>query len=496
MADVPPPLPSSSSSGTIPARRNGGGNGAAGVSGAVEKFKGLPRPVQIVVVLALVGFLYLAFSGRGNAPQQEAAANVTTPEALRNGQKKDVFTGIETDRPALMQSWLEQNRREMASMGEKVDQRFQERDKALTEALQQNVELQREMRQMMTDFTSEIRGIQAESAQDRQMLGQLAEEQKRMQLDAPVDGTSGAGAINTRRTRIEQTPLGSAGGMPAVDGNQALLAPLGRAMSDQGYVATTLQQATGQYIKDKRPNPFLPPLGFIKGTLLNGVDALVGGQSTPALVRLSGNYKTAMNSTVVLDGCFALVEFQGEISTERAIGKPSRMTCVYPDQGAVTYSVSGYVVDAEDGIIGVPGVFYEGDATRIAAAMLADFAVGVAEVIKENQASITVDAEGNATRTVTGDELKGELAGGTAKAVGSLRDYLLEKVNRVLPFIRLDTTRDINLVLLSGVELRDEGSAWTLLFDGEKASQVQKQQEQTQGQNVNARSAAPADNDM
>ncbi|PIZ29794.1 MAG: hypothetical protein COY40_06110 [Alphaproteobacteria bacterium CG_4_10_14_0_8_um_filter_53_9] len=470
---VPPPLPGSPSTGAIPARRAPAGGESSGVMGGVERFKALPRPVQIVVGLAFVGFVYLAFSGRGgdvSAPTE--ATNLTTPDALRGGQG-EVFAGLETDRPALMQSWLEQNRREMSSLNEKIEERFVQRDQALTEALQQNAELQRQMRQMMTDFTSEIRSIQSESAQDREMLDQLAEEQRRMQLDAPVDGTSGQGAINTRRTRIEQTPLGSAGGGPAVDGSNALLAPFGRALKEEGYAADTLRAATGQVVTQKQNNPFLPPLGFIHGTLLNGVDALVGGQSTPALVRLQGQYKTAMNSTVNLDGCFALVEFQGEISTERAIGKPSRMTCVYPDQGAVTYSISGYVVDSEDGIIGIPGIFYEGDATRIATAMLADFAVGVAEIIKENQASISVDSEGNATQTVTGDELKGEIAGGTSKAMGSLRDYLLERVNRVLPFIRLDTTREINLVLLSGVELRAEGSPWTLLFDGTAAKAAQ-----------------------
>ena len=47
----------------------------------------------------------------------------------------------------------------------------------------------------------------------------------------------------------------------------------------------------------------------------------------------------------------------------------------------------------------------------------------------------------------------------------------MERVNRVLPFIRLDATRELHIVMLSGVELRHEGSPWTLLFDGEAADQ-------------------------
>ncbi len=368
-----------------------------------------------------------------------------------------------------MQNWLEQNRRDMATMKEQLEQRFQQKDQALADALQQNAEMQREMRQMMSDFTSEVRNIQASSDRDRETISQLAEEQKKMQLNAPVDGATPMDpSLPRRQERINQTPLGSAGA-PVVPGNQALLAPLAQATNQP---VSTIAEATGAPSAPPPPLPFVPPLGFIKGTMLNGVDALVGGQPTPALVRLQGAYKTAMNTTVKLDGCYVLVEFQGEISTERAVGKPARMTCVYPDQGAATYALSGYVVDAEDGIIGVPGIFYEGDASRIAAAMLADFAAGLSEAVEQNNQGYTLDQYGNAVSTVSAQQAKAELAGGVNKATKSLRDYLMERVNRVLPFVRLDATRELHLVLLSGVELRTEGNPWTLLFDASAADQA------------------------
>jgi hypothetical protein len=228
------------------------------------------------------------------------------------------------------------------------------------------------------------------------------------------------------------------------------------------------------------PPPFVPPIGFIKATLLNGVDALVGGGGTPALVRIHGKYTTAMNSTVILDGCLGIVEFSGDISTERAIGKPSRMTCVYPDRGAVTYSLSGYVVDAEDGIIGVPGIFYEGNATRLAAAFAAEFTAGITDIVVDNQATTTVSEDGTVNSVITGDEARAEIAGGVGNLVSSLRDYLFERAGRVVPFIRIDPTRQIHMVLLSGFELRDEGRPWSLLFDAEQFDSTRRQQEQQQ----------------
>jgi hypothetical protein len=461
----------------------GRGPKPSGGDGILDKLRNLPRPAQIALGIVVVGVLYLMLSGGRAERTKGEAVNTTTASATRDAASGQVFSGIESDRPVLMQGWLEQNRREMSELKGAIQTKFEEKDKALAEALNSNAEMQSQMRQMMADFTAEIKNIQASSAQDRAMLGQLAEEQRKAQLNEPVDGVTGPGPVLRQGRKIEQTVL--SGGRGGQVSGQPLLAPISGAVrtvtgDTQRGVRSTRDDGSwdGSSLDDgPAPLPFMPPLGFVKGTMLNGVDALIGGQPTPSLVRLSGVYKTAMGQTVQLDGCFALVEFQGEISTERAVGKPARMTCVYPDQGAVTYSLSGYVVDADDGIIGIPGVFYEGDASRIAAAMLADFAAGVSGVVKDNQSTVTVDSSGNATQSITGDELKGEIAGGVEKAVSSLRDYLMERVNRVLPFVRLDATRQLHLVLLSGTELRAEGSPWTLLFDAEAADAARARNE-------------------
>ncbi len=445
------------------------------------KLRALPPIAKGALGLVLVGILYLILGGGSDNNQQGGAINMTSEGALQGdgvtaGDSKS-FQGIESDRPALMQGWLEQNRREMSEIKTTIQSRFEEKDKALAEALKNNADMQSQMRQMMQDFTAEIKNIQSSSQKDREMLGQLAEEQRKASLNIPIDGIAGGvGPISRQSRRIEQKPL-AGGGTNNIQG-QALLSPLTRAINSQveprggGRLSTDDPEDSATSDDREGKLPFVPPLGFIKGTMLNGVDALVGGQPTPALVRLSGNYKTAMGTSVNLDGCYALVEFQGEISTERAVGKPARMTCVYPDQGAVTYSLSGYIVDMEDGIIGVPGVFYEGDASRIAAAMLADFAAGVGSIVKENQNTTTVTTSGATVDSLTGSELQSQVAGGVEKAVGSLRDYLLQRMNRVLPFVRLDSTRQIHLVFLSGTELRAEGSPWTLLFDAESADQA------------------------
>lgn len=456
------------------ARPGSGGKpegGASKASDALQKFRALPPKMQgAILIAALVLVFYVISSLRGGVSGPRNVVNLGQANG-RNTQVSATFTGIETDRPAVMQAVFEQNRRDMAELRSKIESDFSIRDKALQDAITQNQELQRQMQQMMGDFTTELKSIQVERARDNERLAQLADQQRQMELNAPVNGVGQVGGIAPQRRAIQQVVLGGGSGvMGAVRGPFA-----------QAGTGANSQSGGGQAVRNPAEKaaeerlPFIPPLGFVRATMLNGVDALVGGSTTPALVRLSGTYKTAMNSTISLDGCVAMVEFSGNISTERATGKPARMTCVYPDGGAATYQLSGYAVDAEDGIIGIPGVLYEGDPSRIAAAMLAEFAAGVAGIVEDNsggESTTRVNTDGTTStfQLPSNADWAEQIIGGSGKVMGSLRDYLQKRADRVQSFIRLDATREINLVILNGTELRKSGEVWSALFDGNSDS--------------------------
>lgn len=443
-----------------------GKGGENAINNLVEKFRALPRPMQILVVIGCCLFVLFLFSHRGGnkapVPNNGGSLNLGTMHGAP-GSVSATFSGIETDRPALMQSVFEQNRRDMTELREKIETDFQQRDQALQQALEQNQQLQSQMQNMMTDFTSELKNLQDERARDSERLGQLAQQQHEMEMNAPTNGASGISPVAARRHPITQVPLG--GGVTGSGGGQALLSPLHGLDNLTGSHLSSNGEVENDIPPEDHRLPFMPPLGFVKATLINGVDALVGQVNTPALARISGTYKTAMNTTVSLDGCIVLIMFGANISTERAVGQPTQMTCVYPDYGTATYNLSGYVVDANDGVIGVPGVLYEGDASRIAAAAMADFAAGIGQIITQNQQTNTVDSEGTAQQTLTGSQAKAQIGGGITSAMSSLRDYLKERVDRVQSFIRLDATRQVDLVITNGTELRHEGQGWTPLFD-------------------------------
>jgi hypothetical protein len=434
----------------------------AGAGGLLDKFNAMPVAGKAIVAFGALAMVWLMFGG-GGSPTTQATRGPTNVGQVggQTASPTTSFGTLESDRPALIQNVFEQNRRDMAELRLRMEEQFSQRDTALQSALQQNQELQTQMQQMMGDFTAEIKAMQESREQDAARLAQLADQQQQLEMGSSVGDASAQSPVMARRRPIGQTSLGAP---PMGMGNGGILGPLAPG------VGGNLRNNTADSQKEPERKPFIPPLGFVEATLINGVDALVGsGGGTPALARINGNYTTAMNSTVYLDGCVVMLEFVGNISTERATGKPMRMTCVYPDGGAATYSLSGYVVDAEDGVIGVPGLLYEGDPTRIASSIVADFLAGIGEIASENNTTTRTNTDGTTTNSrVTSDDFENELAGGVNKAFGSIRDYLKERVDRTTPFIRLDALRTVNLVLLSGQELRADANPWTLLFDASR----------------------------
>ena len=437
----------------------------------VERFKGLPSNAKFGI-LGLFGFFLLMFLVRGGgeepmpeqvreAPQVVAQQEQTQPE---NGEEG--FQPVGPDRASLRRGFVTQQTQALQQMRSEIEEQAQEQQQEFQQRTREMQQLQNQLQETMGVLSEQMRLMEESNQRQREEIARLAEEARRQGIQVDRGGQQ---QEVRRRTpsRISETRLSAPSG-PNVSREDALLQ--GVARTTTGRSALPPDQRAGEDAEEA-PRPFIPPLGFIRGTLLNGVDALAGaGLATPSLVRLSGVYKTAMNSTVILDGCFMLVEFEGDISTERARGSPSRMTCVYPDRGAVTYDVAGYVVDAEDGVEGVPGLFYEGDSGRIALAMAAEFASGIARIVSANQQTTTVSAEGNATSALTGESGRAALAGGVENATSRLTDFLLERTERITPFIRLDALRKIHVVLLSGTELRAEGSAWSLLFDADRGA--------------------------
>ena len=451
-----------------------------------EKFSQLDQKQQMAALAAggLIVFVLISrlFGGSSapaqqpvaQQPQQTAEVRKVNLESSSQGDE-DLFSAGGADDGVLRRNFVTQTYAKMESLTDNLTASEKARDKKDAERDEKMRAYSLQMEQAIRALNEDRRSIQQTIARQQEENARLLEDLKQQRLKEQETAGSIAQQqdflsqkpIRERRQGISQTPL-SLTATVGTNGTPLVQGLTGGVLGGNDGVERGGSGAGVKEIAEENKKPFIPPLGFIKGTMLNGVDALTGGSPTPSLVRLEGVYKTAMNSTVILDGCFMLVEFQGDISTERAKGKPARMTCVYPDQGAVTYSISGYVVDSEDGVEGIPGLFFEGHAGRIALSIAAEFAAGIGDVIEQNQSTSVVSADGTTTTSITGSETKAELYGSASDSLSSLKDYLADRASRVVPFIRIDALREIHIVLLSGTQLRSEGNAWSQLFKAKK----------------------------
>ena len=446
-----------------------------------EKFSQLDQRQQLGVmigggIIALV-LLSRIFGGSSEAPAQQVVQKAQTSEVRKvtlgnNKKEEELFSAEGANESVLRRTFVTKTLGEFETLKDSLEQKEAVRIKESNEQKERLKGLELQLEQSIRALNEDRRSFQQTIARQQEENARLIDDLKQQRIKEKETAGSiqqqqdflSQKPIRERRQGISQTPLslnlgGNTAGTPLVQGLTG-----GVVGGDKGVE----RGGKGNNKNDeKERKPFIPPLGFIKGTMLNGVDALTGGTPTPSLVRLEGVYKTAMNSSVVLNGCFMLVEFQGDISTERAKGKPARMTCVYPDQGAVTYSVSGYVVDSEDGVEGVPGLFFEGHAGRIALSIAAEFAAGLGEIVAANQSTNIVSSDGTTQTVITGSEAKASIYGSSSDSLDSLKDYLADRASRVVPFIRIDALRELHIVLLSGTELRDEGNAWSQLFNAE-----------------------------
>lgn len=445
-----------------------------------ERFSHLDQKQQVGAI-AVCGLLFLVMLSRlfgGNAPEQQSQAQklVEQPQkqevrevVLSQDAEKELFSAGGADESVLRRNFVSETVGRFDTLEGRIDQKMKRLEKVVNKISEHESSRDVELGQLVRSINETKQSLQQTIARQQEENSRLLEDLKQQRLrDEKTAGTEAqqqdflaTKPIRIRKQGISQTPL-SLGGNVGTQGTPLVEGLTGGLVGGEG--GGTIEKKLNDESERK---PFIPPLGFIKGTMLNGVDALTGGSPTPSLVRLEGVYKTAMNSTVILNGCFMLVEFQGDISTERAKGKPARMTCVYPDQGAVTYSVSGYVVDSEDGLEGVPGLFFEGHAGRMALSIAAEFAAGISEIVENNQSTNTTNADGVSTSTITGSEAKASMYGSASDSMSSLEDYLADRASRVVPFVRIDALREVNIVLLSGTQLRSQGDAWSQLFKAE-----------------------------
>lgn len=202
----------------------------------------------------------------------------------------------------------------------------------------------------------------------------------------------------------------------------------------------------------------IPPNGFVRGRLLNGVVATVGDAPTAFLVALEGTYKAANGATVDLNGCMATVEGRPNLAAGRIEGKPAEITCNFEQEGRVqTWQVGGWIVDADDGIRGLSSVIVDNTGKKITAAGLAQALAVAGQALNESQYSGSSNSYGT-SRTFTGSPEKAVLGGALAGAGQGLNTAIAEHYALYKPTLQKGANSQVSLVITNELPVPQQGA--------------------------------------
>ncbi|MDT8992870.1 hypothetical protein RQP54_18495 [Curvibacter sp. APW13] len=204
--------------------------------------------------------------------------------------------------------------------------------------------------------------------------------------------------------------------------------------------------------------PVIPPNGFVRGRLLNGVVATIGDAPTAFLVALEGTYKAANGYTVNLNGCMASVEGRPNLAAGRIDGKPAEITCNFEQEGRVqTWQVAGWIVDATDGIRGLNSVIVDNTGKKITAAALAQSLAVAGQALNESQYSTTNSANG-VNRSFTGLPEKAIAGGALAGAGQGLNTAIAEHYALYKPTLQKGANSPVTLVITNELQVPQQGA--------------------------------------
>ena len=204
---------------------------------------------------------------------------------------------------------------------------------------------------------------------------------------------------------------------------------------------------------------YLPAGSFAEATLISGLEAFTGGtaasQPQPVVLRIDSNAILPNAARYSIKGCHILASAYGDMSSERVFGRTATLTCVDTNNKLVlSEEVEGTLVDS-DGKNGIRGKLQDRQGAKLARALLAGFAEGMASAFGTAQTTSTSTAAG-ITSALTGSSVKAAGYGGAANATQQLADFYLKQAEATMPVIAVDAGRKVSILFTKSKSLSFE----------------------------------------
>ncbi len=203
---------------------------------------------------------------------------------------------------------------------------------------------------------------------------------------------------------------------------------------------------------------FIPPGSWAEGVLLHGADlgggAAVQSNPQPLLVMFKNHAQLPGSEHYRLKGCLIIVTGYADLSAERGILRGGRLSCIDKNEKLVlTAQVEVYVVDS-DGKFGIRGKLVDRQGAKLAKALMAGFAQGIASMYGGSQGTLISSPLIGTSTTIQGSEaLKSAGLQGASQAATQLAQFYLQQAQAIYPVLEVEAERKVNIVFSNGAQL-------------------------------------------
>lgn len=202
---------------------------------------------------------------------------------------------------------------------------------------------------------------------------------------------------------------------------------------------------------------YLPSGTHMHVTLLNGADAPTGGSGQsnpmPVLLTVSGSAKLPNGYQADLKNCSVTSYANGDLSSERAIFKLDRLSCVDDDAGAIDVAIKGYLT-GPDGKVGIRGRLVSKTGQAMANALYAAIGSGIGGAFKNAGTTFVNPGLGTAIQQQSMSEgFRSGFGEGVSKGMDRIAQYYINLADKMYPVVEVDTGIEGDIVLLTGTSI-------------------------------------------